>query len=130
MNVAPAGFELIPMTSPFVARAGVFYSRDEPNGRRTIGTFIGHEQSNSEGVAHGGFLLTFADFAITIVTIGITLTMTVDFLRPVKIGKWIEAQIEVRKSSATLIFADTIVTCEDRDVLRAGGLFRPFEKRD
>jgi acyl-coenzyme A thioesterase PaaI-like protein len=125
----PPGFERLDVTSPFVGRAGIFYIRKDPGGTQTVGTSITDEQSNSEGSAHGGFLLCFADYAITIVTTSITLSMTVDFLRPAKVGQWIEAPVTVRKASANLIFADTVVTGGDRELLRVSGLFRPFDKR-
>jgi acyl-coenzyme A thioesterase PaaI-like protein len=129
MSAPPPGFELLCTTSPFVGRAGIFYLRKDSDESQTVGTFISDAQSNSEGSAHGGFLLCFADYAITIVTTSITLSMTVDFLRPVKVGLWIEARIIVRKASAKLIFADTVITGGGGELLRASGLFRPFEKR-
>lgn len=125
----PEGFEPFPSRSPYVNRAGTFYVREEPDGTRTVGTWVGPDQGNSEGFAHGGFLLTFADFALSLLSMGITLSMTTDFLRPAKMGDWLEARIIIRKASDTLIFADTIITAGGQDVLRAGGLFRPFEKR-
>src|ERR1700737_627030 len=129
MTSPPPGFEPLPSMSPRVNRTGTFFVRKEEDGSRTVGGWIRHDQSNSEGLAHGGFLLSFADVALSVVTGGITLTLSADFLRPTRIGQWIQARIVVRKASDTLIFADAIVTCEDRDVLRVSGLFRPSGKR-
>jgi acyl-coenzyme A thioesterase PaaI-like protein len=125
----PAGFAPLATVSPFVNRAGEFFIRPEEDGSQTVGTWIGPDQANSEGFVHGGFLLTFADFAMTTVTAGITLNLSADFLRPARIGDWIEARIIVRKASDTLIFADAIATGGDRAVLRVSGLFLPFRKR-
>jgi acyl-coenzyme A thioesterase PaaI-like protein len=124
----PPGFAPLPSRSPFVNRAGEFFVREEDDGSRTVGAWIGDEQANSEGFVHGGFLLTFADFAMTIVTTGITLNLSADFLRPARIGDWIEARVIVRKASDTLIFADAIATCGGRALMRISGLFRPFRK--
>lgn len=125
----PEGFE--PMTPPglFLNRAAFFFGRKEEDGATTVGTWITPDQANSEGVAHGGFLLTFADFAMTYVLTGITLNLSADFLRPARVGEWLEARIAPRRRSASLIFADAIASCSGKDVLRVSGVFRPFEKR-
>ena len=102
------------MRSPgtFVNRAGQFFVREEENGDHTVGIWIGENQANSEGFAHGDFLLAFADF-----------------LRPARVGDWIEARIVERKRSGGLIFANAAATCAGREVLRFSGLVQPFEKK-
>lgn len=125
----PPGFVPLPSRSPFVNRAGGFYVREEADGSRTVGTRIGPDQANSEGFAHGGFLLTFADFALTVITVGVTLNLSADFLRPASVGDWVEAQVHIRKRSGTLVFADAIARSGDKELLRMSGLFKPFEKR-
>ena len=126
-NEPPAGFERLEAPGAFPNRAGRFWIADRGSDSPLIGTRIGVEQSNSEGFAHGGFLLAFADFAITIVIRGITLNLSTDFIRPARIGDWVEARIVTRKRTADLIFADAVATVEKRDALRVSGLFRPFE---
>jgi acyl-coenzyme A thioesterase PaaI-like protein len=125
----PTGFEPLPSGSPFVNRAGAFYVRRDADGGSTVGVWVGPEQANSEGFAHGGFLLAFADFAISIVTMGITLNLSADFMRAARVGQWIQARIVVRKKSDTLVFADAIITGGDVDLVRVSALLRPFEKR-
>lgn len=125
----PEGFAPLKSKSPFVNRIGTFYVRKGPDGSRTIGAFVDEQRVNSESYAHGGFLLTFADFALSIVTNGITVNITADFLRPARLGDWIEARINIRKSSAALIFADAILVSGKHELMRVGGLFRPFEKK-
>ena len=127
--VPPDGFTPLRSKSPFVNNAGAFFVRKGADGSRAIGTFVGELQANSEGYAHGGFLLTFADFALSIVTNGITLNITADFLRPARVGDWIEAGINIRKTSATIIFADAVIMSGRHELMRVGGLFRPFEKK-
>lgn len=127
-DLPPQGFE--PMGAPGVSpgRAGRYFVKDRDGPSPVVGTRIGVNQSNREGFAHGGFLLAFADFATTIIVSGITLNLSADFMRPARIGDWIEARIITRKRSAGLIFADAITTCEGRDLLRITGLFKPFGK--
>lgn len=122
------GFVALETPGVFPGRAGRYYVRDRDGPCPTVATRIRLDQSNSEGFAHGGFLLTFADFATTIIVRGITLNLSADFLRPARIGDWIEARIVTRKRSAELIFADAVATCDGRDILRVSGLFKRFEK--
>ena len=125
MSTEPPGFEPL-ATSAFFDRFGALYVRQEEDGSRTLGGWIRHDHSNSEGFAHGGFLLSFADCALSQSTSGVPLNLTADFLRPVRVGQWMQARVSIRKASARLIFADAVVTCEDRDVLRVSGLLRPI----
>lgn len=126
---APAGFSRLHPPGKFVNRAGIFFIREEANGDNTVGAWIGEDQTNSEGFAHGGFLLAFADFAISYTTMGVTLNLSTDFLRPVRAGSWIEARIVERKRSKHLIFADAVAICDGHELLRISGVFRPFEKK-
>jgi acyl-coenzyme A thioesterase PaaI-like protein len=125
----PAGFVHLPGPGPFIARSADYFIRRQDDGNHTLGTLICEAQSNTQGFAHGGFLMTFADFALTIIPMGITINLTADFIRPVKVGEWIEAQVIVRKRTANLIFADAMATCNGRDVLRISGVFKPVPNK-
>lgn len=125
----PPGYRPLPSRSPYVIRANAFYLRDRNDGTRSVGCWIGEDQANSEGFAHGGFLLTFADFALSVLTNAITLSITADFLRPGRVGDWMEAGITVRKRSDTLVFADAVVASGGTELMRVSGLFKPYEKR-
>ena len=128
-GLPPAGFAPFVSRSPFIQRAGSFYARTEADGSRTVGAWIGVDQSNTEGFAHGGYMMAFCDFALSTVTMAITLNLSADFLRPARIGDWVEAHIVERKRSDSLVFADAIVMCDGRELLRVSGVFRPFQKR-
>jgi len=123
------GYERLDSRSPFVNHAGAFFIRKGEDGSVRIAAQVGEVQSNAEGYVHGGFLLTFVDFALSIATMGITLNLAADFLRPARIGDWLEAHITIRKRSSAVIFAEALVFCGGEPLLRANGLFRPFEKR-
>jgi acyl-coenzyme A thioesterase PaaI-like protein len=125
----PAGYRPLQSRSPYVIRSGPFFINDGADGARSVGCWLCEGHANSEGYAHGGFLLTFADFALSVLTNGITLSMTADFLRPGRVGDWIEAGVNIRKRSDSLIFADMVIATGDTELMRVGGLFKPFEKR-
>lgn len=128
-QAVPAGFEPLFSDSPFVQHAGNFHVRTDADGRKVVGCRIGHEHSNTEGYAHGGFLATFADFALSDSVMGITLNLTLDYMRPAQTGQWIEAVIVERKRSESLVFADAVIRSDGRDLVRISGVFRPFFKR-
>ncbi|MGJ3627899.1 PaaI family thioesterase [Sphingomonas sp. MMS24-JH45] len=109
-------------------RAGSFFERQDADGV-LVGTRITPEQTNSAGFAHGGFLLTFADFALSYVLMGITLHLSADFLRAARQGDWLETRIVARRRSRTIIFADAVATAAGKDALRMSGVFRPYESR-
>ena len=126
----PHGFVHLPGPGKFIARSADYFIRRQDDGNHTLGTLICEGQSNTQGFAHGGFLMTFADFALTIITMGITINLSADFIRPVKVGEWIEAQVVTRKRTANLIFADAMATANGREVLRMSGVFKPVPNRE
>jgi acyl-coenzyme A thioesterase PaaI-like protein len=125
----PPGFELLPARSPFMVRAGEFFILREQGGTCIVGTWVQTEHSNAEGFAHGGFLLAFADVVLTVVTVGITISLSADFLRPARTGSWLQARVNVRKRSDSVVFADAIITDGSVDMMRVSAVLRPFGKR-
>lgn len=124
-NSTPAEFRPLSTGSAYLARVSHLFVRETGNGACEIGTRIEQAQCNSQGFAHGGFLLTFVDVALTLVTHGEMLSLSNDFLRPARCGNWIVAQVQLQKSSRSLIFADASVIAQDMVLLRAQGLYRP-----
>lgn len=121
----PAGFRPLSTDGAFLARAGRLFIRENGNGACNVGTRIEQAQSNSERFAHGGFLLTFVDVALSLVTHGEMLSLSNDFLRPARCGSWIVAQVQIQKSSRSLIFVDAQVMADDILLMRGQGLYRP-----
>jgi acyl-coenzyme A thioesterase PaaI-like protein len=121
----PEGFEPLPTPGPFPRHIGPFFVRGLDKPSPAVGAWIGPDHVNSEGVAHGGYLLAFADFALSMMVKGVTLNLSTDFLRPVPGGTWLEAQVNERRRSRNLIFADAIARCDGHDALRISGLFKP-----
>jgi acyl-coenzyme A thioesterase PaaI-like protein len=125
----PEGFEKLAPRSPFVQASGTFYRREGPGGALVVGTRIGPAQANAEARAHGAFLLTLVDFALSMATYGITLNLSADFLRPARVGDWVEAHVTVRKRGETVVFADAILRVGADELMRVSGLFSPFAKK-
>jgi hypothetical protein len=117
-------------SSRFVNLSGTFFIRSEESVGPTFGTWIGEEQADAERVVDRGFLLTFADFAMTEVTNGITVNISADCMGSARVGDWIEATVAVRSESSALIFADAVIAlATGHELMRVHGLFRPFKRR-
>jgi acyl-coenzyme A thioesterase 13 len=120
----------IPLVVPgdFPAHLGQFWALPGTADAPMIGAFIGPLQSNSQHVAHGGFLLAFADLAITVGVLGVTLHLAADFLSPAALGEWVEAQVITRKRTHNVVFADAVARVGEREILRANGVFKPIRE--
>ena len=126
----PAGFQRLTTHGAFLSRVGQIFIREAGvDTRAALATRVEREQSNSEGFAHGGFLLTFANVALSLATDSDLLSVSAEFLRPARLSSWIVAEVHVQKASRSLIFADATVTTGDSVILQAHGLYRPRESR-
>jgi acyl-coenzyme A thioesterase PaaI-like protein len=126
-----AGFVPVASSCPYVTRSGTFFIRPDAGAGTTLGTQLGENQADSAGVVDRGFLLAFADFALTEVTEAITLKLSADYMGSARAGDWIEATVFVRSRSSELVFADVVIASEGGDeLIRAHGTFRPYKKRD
>ncbi|MEM5344546.1 PaaI family thioesterase [Paraburkholderia azotifigens] len=85
---------------------------------------------NAIGIAHGGFLATFADTAFGAVlrrdcgyTASPTVNLSTNYLAPVYAGEWAQAHVEIVKAGRSLAHATCTVTAGGRAVLQASGVF-------
>ncbi|MBA2637492.1 MAG: PaaI family thioesterase [Solirubrobacterales bacterium] len=123
----------VPLDDPgsFLEMVGPVHLRAGDDGP-TLGLRIQGRHLNAAGAAQGGLLATLADF-----TLGravrehhaqddaraATVSLTVDFLGPVKPGAWVEARTQVERLGGTLAFADCSLRVDGREVVRARGVF-------
>ena len=129
----PPEFTFIPWSSPYIKHLGAhLYQKYHEDGRRTVATWLGANQCNANGFAHGGFLLTLADFAVTygrfepgVWEPTITLGLNAEFIGPAKLGDWIEARTRIFKKSSSLMFAEIHMCVGETVIVRASGLCRP-----
>ena len=111
-NQIPKGFKPYKtIEGKFAAHIGPYYIKNTfPN--TIFGTYIGNKVSNLNEVAHGGFLMAYADsvggfFAYKTVKKGIvTINLNSQFIRPVPVGSWLEAVGKVKKYGKRLVFVN------------------------
>jgi len=97
---APAGFRQLTEASGFAAANGPWFEKIE-DGRAIRGFLPGPQHANALGIVHGGMLAAFLDSAMgvsvwqTLQRRAVTLTLSLDYLGPARIGDWLEAVGEV-----------------------------------
>jgi uncharacterized protein (TIGR00369 family) len=122
----PDGFVPFPDQGPFLESLGpiqVLMGSDE----LILGLRVQERHTNHRGTVQGGVLASFADFALGRAIEAdaddgrdrATVSLTVDFLKPVTPGDWVESRTRVERVGSTLSFADCGLRVQDREVVRA-----------
>lgn len=113
----------------FVGTMGRIMERRR-HGLLEIGLHTEDAHKNLSGVVHGGVLMTLLDRTVGIncreVTGGArlgTASLTVNFLRQVTVGDFIEVSCVLRKQGRKAIFADASAFVGDKVVATATGLW-------
>lgn len=122
------GWKEIPVKA-FFRRIGPLYARRNRNGWE-YGLLTTNEHDNSAGVVHGGVLAAFADQALSTLAweaagrrAASTVSLDMQFARPVMPGQFVAAQGRIVRVGASLIFLTGLLTCEGRDVAAASGVW-------
>jgi uncharacterized protein (TIGR00369 family) len=129
----PAGFKLIELPSnAFMSANGPVYAKMEGE-QLVLGLRIEPRHCSSIGLCHGGMVMTLADLVLTI---GVnvqaklsrflpTVSVTCDFLAPAPQGAWIEARVQVLRTTRNLAFAQGLLSLADGTmVARISGILK------
>jgi uncharacterized protein (TIGR00369 family) len=123
-NISAAGYN---------RHAGPFYRLAiDVDGRGGRYAFIVQPKHlNNVGNIHGGLLMTFADVAMSRtarLAAGVescnTVSLTVDFVGPGKLGDMVEAAVCVTRRTRTLIFQTANIAIGERIIMVATGLWK------
>ena len=126
----PPGFAEIEIAAPFITAFGPVYVRRD--GERVWFGFRAEERHlNPKQLCHGGALATFADLQLAAVMLtgklarvrAPTISLSLDYLAPVRLGDWVEGEVMLVKRTGRLAFSETILTVEGSPVVRSKGLF-------
>lgn len=127
---APAGFEPLCRTSPFLDALGPFYCR-RGDGGLVIGLRLLPKHANARGLAHGGVLLTLCDIALGYSAAyphdpPLTLTtahISADFAGSARIGDWVESWADVQRIGGRLAFVNVYLAVSSTRIVRASGVY-------
>jgi uncharacterized protein (TIGR00369 family) len=130
MSDSPPGFEL------YVDQADGFPGRFGPVWRdlaqQKMGFRVTEDHMNHVGSCHGGAIAAFADYQIAAVRSGPgvgtehlpTVSLTVDYLAPTRIGAWVEMDVTLVKATRTLVFTQALITADKAIVARSAAIYR------
>lgn len=128
----PAGF--VPLTQ--ITRTeevnGPFFLHEAADGRPArLGFRVLPHHLNGAGTCHGGVLSIFADLQGYILPeihrssgSAPTITISVDFLAPVKLGDWVEGCPETVRATRKMIFFQSVMTVGEEAVARCNGIYK------
>ena len=112
--------------------AGPLYVRRDAGGRGTFGLLVERRHCNAKDLCHGGMLAALADVVLGIGGLEqagvagffVTISLAQDFLAPVPLGSWIEAEVELLRRTRTTMFVQGVFRVRGEPALRASGIFR------
>tara|TARA_R110002167_G_scaffold38508_2_gene120028 strand:+ start:124 stop:651 length:528 start_codon:yes stop_codon:yes gene_type:complete len=125
----PDGFEPFPETDGFVAHVGPLYWAVR-EGRGYLGFRVDKRHVNPAGICHGGMMMTVMDMVIGFnVQLGLdravfvpSVQCTYDFLRPGKLGDWLEGSTDFVHLTRRTGFANGYLTGSEGPVVRCNGI--------
>lgn len=126
----PPGFLPIETRPGFHTMMGQIYGRIE-DGTLVCGFRCSPRHLNSNDGCHGGMIASFVDFSayqlrlipeLAEVTTP-TASLAVEYLRPVRLGDWVEARLQVTRQGRRLVFCRITGTVGADVVFTGTGLF-------
>jgi uncharacterized protein (TIGR00369 family) len=123
-------------SDPFETLAGPYYFRHMPDGSTEAAFVIQQKNLNGHGVAHGGSLITFADFALFATSRrelagsgGVTVSLNGEFIGPANLGDLVLCRGEVTRAGGSLIFARGTLLVKDTPVFTYSGVIKRLKRR-
>lgn len=129
MSDVPDGFVRNSRSSPLTAPwEPVFYR--ELDGLVQLGLRVAEPHCNSRGFAHGGLIASLADNAMGLslslaaqVGAGVTTHLSLDYMRSVRCGQWLQFEPRVVRVGKNLGVVDALITADGTVVARADATF-------
>lgn len=121
-------------TDPFERVNGPFAVRVLEDGEVECGMRIEARHCNGHGAAHGGLLMSFADFCLFAVGRpglggpGVTVSCTSQFLGPAYPGDLLNGRGRITRAGGKLVFVEIMLHVGDRNVLAVSGIVRKVKR--
>lgn len=113
----------------FTALIGPLFRR-RGESEMVFGMRLAPHHMNLSEVAHGGLLTAFADNCMgeTVYRAAeaacTTISLTVSFVAPGRVGDWIECSGSITRATASLVFISGRIWCGERTLLEAQGIWK------
>lgn len=123
----PAGF-VDPRAGGFVGALGPILRHDRAD-QVVSGFVVAERHCNPFGICHGGWLSTFADVSMVRMAANgegrwVTAGLSVDFLKPVPLGAWVESDCLRLPQGARTCLVQGVARARGEVVLRMNATFR------
>jgi acyl-coenzyme A thioesterase PaaI-like protein len=134
-QTVPAGFELLANASLYSRHIGASYARKEVDGATLVQPTLSH-MCNSGGVLHGGYMMSFADSAVTraagMVTgmAPATVAFSAEFLSAGDVRSPLVTRVEVPRYGKSLAFLRGVVQQDSRKLLAYSATIRLRPRTD
>lgn len=135
MSDIPEGFKTLAGLSPAEDHMGPFYYRKSDDGL-VMGFRARPENCNGIGTVHGGVLMAFADYAVTMLALSgvqencTTISFSSDFISAARDGDWVEATGEVVRRTGSMTFVSGRLSVGDKVVLTFQTVMKRLKKPD
>lgn len=121
---------------PFENLAGPFYARRASDGALVTGFRLEPQHLNGGGAAHGGVLMTFADYSLFIIALDhviglncVTVSLAAEFVGHAPVGSLLTCRGDVIKAGRSLIFVRGIIDGDGTPVLNFSGTIKVIRPR-
>lgn len=129
MTDMPEGFEKNDRSSPLTDPWEPIWKRYGPESVQ-LGLRVAEAHCNGRGFAHGGLLASLADNAMGL-TLGftgrltnlVTVHLSIDYVRSVQRGQWLQVEPRIVKLGKSLGFVDALITADGEIAARANAVF-------
>jgi uncharacterized protein (TIGR00369 family) len=129
----PEGFELFEPGKGYNSEFGAVYLNQAA---RKIGFRVMEHHLNPFGALHGGAMATFADMQCVAVKQDFegkrhtpTISLTIDYLAPTRLGDWVEAEVKLVKVTSTMVFTQALFTAQGSIVARSSAIYRYYSPK-
>ena len=135
MSEVPEGYKTITGLSPAEDHMGPFFYRRGEEGL-VMGFRAAEHNCNGIGTVHGGVLMSFADYTVTMLALSgvkencTTISFSSDFIAAARQGDWVEGEGEVVKRTGSMTFVNGRLRVEDSVVLTFQAVVRRLKKPD
>ena len=129
----PEGYKTLAGISAAEDHMGPFYYSKEYGDLR-VGFRAQQHNCNGIGTVHGGTLMAFADYAVTILALSgvkencTTISFSSDFIAAARLGDWVEGRGELVKRTGSMTFVKGQLQVEEEVVLTFQAVVRRLKK--
>lgn len=133
MSKVPEGYKSLTGISPAEDHIGPFYYSKTDDGLR-LGFEARQENCNGIGTVHGGVLMCFADYTVTMLALSgvkencATISFNSDFVSGARLGDWVEGRGEVVRRTGSMTFVRGELFVGDKLVMTFQSVLRRLKK--